>query len=278
MSTLKLENRQQLFDSVVGIVFEKQYAFVDTVPDHCWNWKWESSGDSLLVNFPHLGTYEYQQIGTEHYESNTWTFSWSDDKIPASQSRASAAFRDHFKDHHDPLLCLPSTKLSKVNGDYISIIATQLAGASTYFTWPDEERDSTSFFLLFNVPLLEFNPPRLMRIVEVLGMMENSTQIKDKPLAIREYLQAKGFKSKMTKTTAGQREEFKDQTGRLIAYEYEHSRSKTGNDIFSISKDYLADLDYVTPQAILATASPADFQAHLDYFVRTPLNRIADFS
>jgi hypothetical protein len=274
---LQLENRQQFFDSCVGLVLEKQCAFVDTVPDHCSNWEWEESGDLLLLNFPHLGTYEYQRLGTEFYESNTWKFAGSEDSISAAHCRASAAFRDHFKKNHDLLLSLPSLELSKANGDYLCVIASQLLNASAYFAWPDRGQNSLSFYLIFNLPLVECKPTPLIRIDTILGMLANSSQIVDKQLAISKYLHANGFQSQITDTASGHIEKFTDQAGRCITYEYSGHDSRTGKKVLSVKRTVKLSREDSPAKAVLATASELHFDTHCNYFVRAPLIRVADF-
>jgi len=242
------------------------------VPDHCWTWQWLEEDEQLFVEFPNLGAYAYARLGTEWHDLDVWQFEWADDPPTRSRITPSRKFSNHFKRSKDDLLSRGTIELSKVNGDYLGVIATEILGASAYFAWPDAEQNATSFYLIFDMPLVGLNPAPLQRLVSIVHMMSDSMQVKDKALATRQFLYANGFQSKITEQNKVVTEEFFDGKDRKIIRTEQIKKTKRGERKI-VSLNYEIGPGDCVPNPIMKTVSAADYEIHHRYFVRAPLNR-----
>ncbi len=255
---------QELFDRYVGTVLAKQAALADTAPSPFWEWKLFEKDGFGMVNIPGLGEFEMQFIGSESFVSNTWLHGWSNNSVPDGFVRASSSYSDHFDS--EVLFTESQLPLDVVNGDFFCVIGCEMLGASAYVALPNKDNKGDGFWLLFDLPLINFRPTPLNRINTVFAMMDESTQIIDRPTAMREFLIRDGFAYASHEHDAGFTETF-TADGRVVKFEYKQSEDENGV-FYTFTRNYeISDDDLaIEPQH-------ESVEQNWNSLIRAPLSR-----
>jgi hypothetical protein len=285
----EISTRDERFDSLIGRAIAKQFAFADSVPDPHWTWTFRQKDGLFLVDMPNTGVFEAQILGSESYKTNTWLMSFANKSVADAAIRASFAFTDHFNEREDDILSAAELPLSSLNGDYAAVIGTQLLGASTYVALPNDDESGLFFFLLFDVPLMNFEPTPLVRILDVLDSISDSDQVQNKVLAYRQYLLGEGFSSvreisqkamddamdfhtwqKLMNSPNHTQREFNiyvDDEGRKIIWDTGHDKDDPEMTIHSFDAEVKPEDHPLVPNY-----DPAD---QLSWCLRAPMSRVA---
>jgi hypothetical protein len=267
MAQQTLPTLEELFDRYVGIALARQCAFADTVPTPYWEWKYDDDGEVGKVEIPNLGTFQVEFLGSESYVSNTWLAAWANQSVAPSFANASEWLRENCAKLGDVRLGEEYLPLDEMNGDYIGVIATTLLNGSAYIALPVGDGQGMSFQVVFDVPLINFQPTPMNRINTVFQMIEQSTQVTNMMDAINFYLLDEGFEVEDKDTDSGFENIYRDKHGRVITYKFTEAE-ENGEQVYKVTRSIEAKDDDVAVRP-----DHFDVTTQWDSFVRAPLSR-----
>lgn len=255
---------QELFDRYVGTVLARQAALADTVPAPYWEWKLFEKEGFGMVEIPGLGEFEMQFLGSESFVSNTWLHGWANNSVPDGFVRASSSFSDHFDS--EILFTESQLPLDVVNGDFFCVIGCEMLGASSYVALPNKDNKGDGFWLVFDLPLVNFRPTPLNRINTIFAMMDESTQIVDRPTAMREFLIRDGFSYASEEHERGFTEQFTS-NGRIVRFEYQQAEDENGI-YYTFTRNY-----EIGEQDLAVEPTHPAVEQNWNSLIRAPLSR-----
>ena len=260
------------FDRSVGMALARQCALADTIPDKFWTWSFTTDDDGEgLVNLPGLGLFPAQFLGSESFVSNTWLAAWANEHVHDGHAKLSCWLRGYSKDMSEERIGGEYYSLEDMNGDYIGVIACGVSPTGAYVVLPtlDSENNHVGdqYVLIEELPLVNYNPVPLQRIMTVCQMIMDSEQVTDSELAIKQFLGQLGFI--LDETSAGEKnsvEGFTDEKGRTIELSRREYKTVKGKDRAEFAISCALSDSVVSPDSF-------DVEAQWQQFVRAPLSR-----
>jgi hypothetical protein len=255
---------QELFDRYVGTVLARQASLADKATAPYWEWKLFEKDGFGMVEIPALGEFEMQFLGSESFVTNTWLHGWANNSVPDGFVRASSSFSDHFDS--EVLFTEPQLPLDAANGDFFCVIGCEMLGASTYAALPNKDNKGDGFWLVFDLPLVNFRPTPLNRINTIFAMMDESTQIVDRRTAMREFLIRDGFSYASEEHERGFTEEFTN-AGHIIRFEYQQAEDENGI-FYTLTRNY-----EIGEQDLSVEPTHPAVEQNWNSLIRAPLSR-----
>jgi hypothetical protein len=126
MDTLK-----DLFERHALGSWEKQEKLSQLIGEHTW----ELSIDSGQIVFNRRYVFPVQILGTESEVSQTWLWAWANEEsgLPRQLLEASNSIKDLGNEMDIPELTAPELRIGPIDGHYLSLIASGLLSASSYY-------------------------------------------------------------------------------------------------------------------------------------------------
>jgi hypothetical protein len=271
VSSIKL---QEMFDTHVGMYLTRMCAFGDTVESPFWKW-WQSDEDGTShINFPDLGQFEMQVLGSECFVSDTWLSAWANKDHSVESVQVAKELKKFGEDMDDERIGGDYFPLDVINGDYIGTIAAGMYQNSSCICVPtldpEGKQIGQTFMLFFDVPLINIDPIPQHRMRIVMQMMQESTQVGSYDNAVLSYIKEAGFSLAESNESDGTKTEiYRDDHGRQFTLAWKEKQSKTHLDKeFSVACNPTAE-GFVKP----IERPPEEVEKQWNWFVRAPLSR-----
>jgi hypothetical protein len=129
------------------IALEKQDKFAILIGEHTYDLDLESG----KIRFNDNLEFSYQVLGTESDNTLIWLWAWADEQteeIPVNLLQASRQLREWGSSKGIQEFTLPSVDLDRADGHVLSMIATEVCGASCYYR--DAYEGGAAFVLIFD--------------------------------------------------------------------------------------------------------------------------------
>ena len=128
--------------------------------------------DAWKIRFNSGLEFNFQVLGTESENTLTWLWAWADEQteIPRNLIVSSLELKDWGEQHAVREFFIPGSDLDKAGGEMISLIASEVCGASCYYR--DQYEGGSLFLLLFSEAIDKqpaFNPSGLLRRFQELA-------------------------------------------------------------------------------------------------------------
>jgi len=177
-----------LFEHYALVSLEKQARLFQFLGEHTL----ELDLDAGIARFGDGRAYPFQVIGTESDNSLTWLWAWADEQseVPDSMLRSVRTLKAWGADQGIPEFTLPSLDLDRADGTLLSLIASEVCGASGFYR--DHYEGGALFLLLEGIALDErqvFDRQGLIRQLSDLASRYDF----DHRNALASYLRAKGI-------------------------------------------------------------------------------------
>ncbi|MDQ5827562.1 MAG: hypothetical protein M3441_25725 [Chloroflexota bacterium] len=115
----------------------KQYALIDYLGEHSWNFSLETG----LISFGPDRTFPFQLLGSESEYDGTWMWAWANQasNIPEALTKSSRALREFGASHGIDEFSRPKFKCGDVDGHRLSMVASGVCKAGGYYRCPYDE-------------------------------------------------------------------------------------------------------------------------------------------
>lgn len=146
-----MDNLKQLFERYALVSLEKQARLFRFLGEHFL----ELDLDAGVARFGADRSFPFQVLGTESENSLTWLWAWADehDEVPDGLLASALALRAWGKEQGIAELALPSLDLDRADGTMLSVIASEVCGASGFYR--DHFEGGNLFLLLSGIALDE---------------------------------------------------------------------------------------------------------------------------
>jgi len=136
------------------LALEKQEKLAALVNEHTS----ELDLDSGTISFNSGPAAPFQALGSESDNTLTWLWAWSEEQIelPEDLLTSSLQLKDWGKQEGIEEFTIPSVDLNRADGHVLSIISSQISGASCYYRSPYE--GGAVFVLIFS-EVVDRQPP-----------------------------------------------------------------------------------------------------------------------
>lgn len=184
-----------LFDRHAAASWDKQQALAALVGKHSW----QLDTDNGIITFNERLKFPVQILGSESKVSNSWLWAWANKvtPLPAKLLASANELRALGEREGIPELTQGQISLDKVDGHYLSLLASGVCEADCYYRGP---YDNGAVFVLITAPQvgqsMDDSPAHLASMFsQVISNFELNHRS-----ALRSYLQFKGYAVKVTPT------------------------------------------------------------------------------
>lgn len=140
-----MSNFLSYFEKYALVSSEKQDKFERIIGEHTM----ELELDAGVIRFSDDLRFPFQVLGTESDNSLTWLWAWAEEQseMPEGLIRSSLEMRAWGEKEGIPECATPSVDLNTADGHFLSLIASEVCGASCYYQ--DAYEGGGLFLLLF---------------------------------------------------------------------------------------------------------------------------------
>ena len=183
-----MNNLTEYLEQYSLLSLEKQEKLARLIGEHTVDFDLEGG----MIHFTEQCSFPFQVLGTESDNSLTWLWAWAEEQPDIPLNRLSSAYqvKDWGEKAGLPQFTMPSIDLTRADGRALSIIASEICGASSYYQ--DSYEGGAVFLLLFGEAIdrqPSFDAAGLQRqFTEVLSLYELNGRT-----ALIAYLRKKGL-------------------------------------------------------------------------------------
>lgn len=172
-----------------GLVsLEKQEKLKSLLGDHTM----ELDFDAGLIRFSSAYEFPFQVLGTESDNTLTWLWAWAEEQteVPEEQLRSARQMREWGAKENLIEFTTPSVDLTSADGLIISLISSEICGASCYYQ--DSYDGGALFLLLFGQTIDVQAPLDAAGLLRQLSGLASIYEFNHRN-ALRSYLRSKGL-------------------------------------------------------------------------------------
>jgi len=185
-----------LFDRHAAASWDKQQALAALVGKHSWQLDTENG----IITFNDRLKFPVQVLGTESDVSNSWLWAWANKVTPLPPKFLASANELRGLGEREGITELAQSQISrdKVNGHYLSLVASGVCKADCYYRGP---YDNGAVFVLIAAPQvgqsMDDSPAHL---ASMFSQVISSFELNHRS-ALRSYLEFKRYSVRETPTS-----------------------------------------------------------------------------
>jgi|SoiMethySBSTD1v2_1073268.scaffolds.fasta_scaffold04516_4 uncharacterized protein DUF6882 len=184
-----------LFDRHAAASWDKQQALAALVGKHSW----QLDSENGVITFNERLKFPVQILGTESDVSNSWLWAWANKVSPLPATLLASANELRALGEREGIAELTQAQISrdKVNGHYLSLLASGVCKADCYYRGP---YDNGAVLVLITAPQVRQsmdNSPA--HLASMFSQVISNFEL-DHRSALRSYLQFKGYAVNETPT------------------------------------------------------------------------------
>jgi hypothetical protein len=185
----------QYFERYALLSCEKQARLFPFLGEHSL----ELDLDAGMARFSERRSYPFQVLGTESEHSLTWLWAWADEhaEVPEALLAAARTMKIWGEERGVPELALPSLDLDRADGTQLSLIASEVCGASGFYR--DHYEGGNLFLLLSGIALDDRQSFDRQGLARQLGDLASRYDF-DHRNALVSYLHAKDIRCSLSGT------------------------------------------------------------------------------